>query len=183
MPPFVVPAQLEGVSFTVGEGSEATFSVTEQLAVLPLPNEAVVRTSGLGGAIHLDGRPTVITIDLRALASDQSRRDRYIRNTMFPDHETATLTVEGIGALPERYDGEVLEREVTGLLSIRGVEAAVPLALETRLDGDMLFVLGRGTFTWQQLEIEPPSSAAAVSVEDEVRVEVLLAARADLDDG
>ena len=34
----------QGVTFLVGEGSEATFTVGEELTLLPLPNDAVMRT-------------------------------------------------------------------------------------------------------------------------------------------
>ena len=48
--------QYEGITFNVSEGSEATFTVEEQLANLPLPNDAVLRTtSALTGIVNFDG--------------------------------------------------------------------------------------------------------------------------------
>ena len=93
-----------GVTFVVGEGSEVTFTVNEQLSRLPLPNDAVVRTDALSGSIHLDGRPSVVEIDLRQLESDQSRRDQYIHNRMFRSDPIATLTFDELPALPQSYN-------------------------------------------------------------------------------
>jgi lysophospholipid acyltransferase (LPLAT)-like uncharacterized protein len=38
-----------------------------------------------------------------------------------------------------------------------------------------MFILGRTTFTWDQLEVPRPQAQSVVSIEDEVRVEILLA--------
>ena len=84
---------VDGITFIVGEGSEATFTVEEKLARLPLPSDAVIRTTALSGEVHLDGRPSVIKIELHKLESDQARRDRYIRSRMFPSHSHATFTI------------------------------------------------------------------------------------------
>ncbi len=45
---------------------------------------AVMRTTALEGEIHLDGRPSMVNIDLHQLGSDQRLRDRYVRGSMFP---------------------------------------------------------------------------------------------------
>ena len=57
-PPPAEPGSYEGVTYVVGEGSEATFTVEEKLSSLPLPNDAVVRTTALSGEVHFDGRPS-----------------------------------------------------------------------------------------------------------------------------
>jgi hypothetical protein len=171
---------VSGVTFVVGEGSEATFTVNEKLSRLPLPNDAVIRTEALSGSIHLDGRPSAIELDLQQLSSDQSRRDRYIRDRMFAREPIATLTFDQLPALPERYStGDVFEGELTGRLLILGVEHPLTFIVEARLDADALFVLGRTTFTWDEIGVPRPS-VPSVQVQDEVRVEVLIAARPTL---
>ncbi len=169
--------QVEGVTFVVGEGSEATFTVEEKLARLPLPNDAVVRTQALTGEIHLDGRPSVIHIDLHQLESDQARRDQYIRQRMFPSHPVATLTVDNLLPLPPGFtEGEVVNTQVTGILDIRGIQAPVTFRVEARDDGDMVFVLGRTSFVWADFQMTAPNIGSFVQVTEEVSVEVLLAA-------
>ena len=92
----------EGITFLVTQGSKATFTVLEKLAMLPLSSHAVMRTNALSGQIHLNGRPSVVEIDLHQLSSDQSRRDQFMRGGVFKDHPTAVFTIEDGGALARR---------------------------------------------------------------------------------
>ena len=169
--------KVEGVTFVVGMGSEATFTVNEKLASLPLPNDAVMRTDALAGEVHFDGRPSVITIDLHQLGSDQARRDRFVRERMFPNDPIATFTLPDAGPLPEKFtSGETATGQVTGELEIKGFQAPIVFEIEARDDGDVVYILGRTTFTWDQLDIPPPN-LPFVQVKDEVHVEILIAAR------
>ena len=169
---------VEGITFQIGEGSEATFTVTEQLASLPLPNDAVVRTNALSGHVSLDGQESVIEIDLLQLSSDSSYRDRYIRERMFANHPTGTFTVQGLDELPDGFtDGDMVSAQVDGNLTVRGITTPLTFEVEARDDGDVVFIIGRTTFSWDQLQIPKPTANSVVSLEDEVGVEVLLAAR------
>ena len=170
-------SQEAGTGFVIGEGSEATFTVNEKLAWLDLPNDAVMRTKGISGTIYLDGRPSVIELDLHSMTSDSERRDGYVRNRMFPDDRTATFTVTSLGDLPDPLpEGEEISREVQGELSIKGVAKPITFQVQARRDPGKLFVLGRTTFTWQDLEIPPPNIPGRIQVKDEVQVEALLSA-------
>ena len=136
--------EYDAVTFLIGDGSEATFTVQEQLARLNLPNDAVVRTSAISGEIHLDGRPSVIQIDLHLLSSDQSRRGQYVRQRMFPNDPIASFAVADFGQLPKGFtDGENVTGAVTGLLTLKDTTVPLSFELEARDDGDVLFVLGR----------------------------------------
>lgn len=172
--------EVDGISFVVGEGSEATFTVGEQLASLHAPNDAVVRTESLSGNIHLDGGDSVVEIDLQELHSDSEWRDGYIRSQMFGDHPTGVFTVKGLGSLPDGFaDGETVTEQIEGELLIRGVAAPLTFDVEARDDGDVIYILGRATFTWDELQIPKPTARSVVSLDDEVAVEVLLAVRPD----
>ena len=173
---------VEGITFQVGEGSEATFTVTEQLASLSLPNDAVVRTNALSGHVSLDGQESVIEIDLLQLSSDSSYRDRYIRERLFANHPTGTFKVQGLDELPDGFtDGDMVSAQVDGELTVRGITTPLTFDVEARDDGDVVFIIGRTSFTWDQLQIPKPTANAVVSLEDEVGVEVLLAARSATD--
>ncbi len=170
--------QFEGVTFIVGEDSQATFTVEEKLARLPLPNDAVVRTNALTGEVHFDGRPSIIQIDLHRLESDQPRRDGYIRDRMFPDHPVATFTLDDAGPLPQGFgEGEEVNARVTGQLDIRGVQAPVTFDVEARDDSAVVFILGRTSFVWSDFGMTAPN-LSFVQVTDEVSVEILLAVAA-----
>ena len=172
-----VPPAGVGGGYVIGEGSKATFTVNEKLAWLDLPNDAVMHTEGLTGSVFLDGQPSVIELDLHSMTSDSDRRDGYVQRRMFPDHRVAVFTVADLGELPDPLpEGEVITREVQGELTIRGVTKAITFEVEARRDPDKLFILGRTTFTWDDLEIPPPNIPGRIQVKDEVRVEVLLSA-------
>ena len=166
---------VEGITFAVGEGSEATFTVREELTSVPLPFDAVIRTTALIGDVHMDGRDSVIEIDLQQLRSDNTFRDRYIHSRMFGEHPTGVVTVRGVSDLPNGFaGGETVTGEVEGELQIRGVTVPLTFEVEARDDGDVVFVLGRTTFTWDELQIPKPTARSVVSLDDVVRVEVLL---------
>ena len=167
--------EVEGITFAVGEGSEATFTVREELTSVPLPFDAVIRTTALSGEVHMDGRDSVIEIDLQQLSSDNSFRDRYIRSSMFGEHPTGVVTVKGVSDLPGGFaSGDTVTGEVDGELQMRGVTAPLTFEVEARDDGNVIFILGRTTFTWDELQIPKPTARSVVSLDDEVRVEVLL---------
>ena len=87
----------------------------------------------------------------------------------------AVFTITDLGQLPEGFtDGEVVTGQVHGELLIRGVTAPLTFDVKARDDGDVVFIIGRTTFTWDDLQIAKPTARPVVSVEDEVRVEVLL---------
>ena len=166
------------MTFVVSEGSEATFTVTEQLANLPLPIEAVMRTTGLSGEVYLDGRPSTILLDLHSMSSDSEFRDRYVRSRMFGGYDVATFTVEAPDPLPDGFaSGSEITTQATGTLDIRDVQVPITFEIQARDDGNALFILGRTTFTWDQLSITKPTARSVVSLEDEVRVEIVLSAK------
>ena len=172
--------QVNGIVFAVSEGSKATFSVGEVLANVSIPDyEAVMRTTGLGGEVRLDGGPSLVTVDLHSMESDEPFRDRYVQNRMFPGQPTASVTFGDLTPLPGGFtNGDAVTTEVTGTLNINDMDVPLTFAIEARDDGHTVFVVGRSTFTWDQIGEPVPSARIVVSVEDEVRVEVLLALRA-----
>ncbi len=168
--------QYEGYTFTVSEGSEATFTVEEQLASLDLPNDAVMRTSALSGAVVFDGGESLVTIELRTLSSDSQYRDGYVRNRMFSTHPTAEVSVPSTLPLPDGFAaGDEVTTQVEATVSLLGGEFPLTFDIEARDDGDTIFVVGRSTFTWDQFGITKPTARSVVWLKDEVRVEVLLA--------
>ena len=167
--------EVDGITFIVSDGSEATFTVEEQLANLTLPNDAVMRTTDLSGEVRLDGGDSLITLGLQGMTSDNTFRDGYVRNRLLANQQSATLAFGDLTPLPSGFlDGDEVETEVTGTISINGIEAPLTFQVQARDDENVIFVLGRTTFTWADLSMPVPTARAVVSVEDTVRVEVLL---------
>ena len=179
--PAVTPAAPAGGTsrqYVVVEGSEITFTVGEVLSRLPTSIEAVLRTSELSGQINLDGQPSTVEVNLHSLNSDQQYRDRYVHLQMFPQHPVASFTVDSVTELPGEFDsGDTFQRSVSGTLNVKGADFPISFDLEIRNDGDLLNVLGRTVFTWQQLDVPVPTARSVVSIEDEVHVEILLVAK------
>lgn len=170
--------QYDGVNFTIGQGSIATFTVREKLTELPLPNDAVVKNTAITGEVHLDGRPSVITLDLQKFSSDMSRRDSYIRRDMFRGVPSATITIHDPRHAPDGVQkGQVLTGQVKAILTLKGADYPLTFDLEGRDDGDVIYLLGKTRFTWEDVGMTPPNLSRIVQVMDEVSVEVLLAAR------
>ena len=168
---------VDGIVFVVSDGSEATFSVGEVLANVSIPNyEAVMRTTNLTGEIRLDGGASVVTVNLHSMESDEPFRDRYVQGRMFPGQPTASVTFGDLTPLPGGFtNGDEVTTEVIGTLNINDMDVPLTFAITARDDGDEVFVLGRSMFTWDQIGEPVPTARSVVSVEDEVRVEVLLA--------
>jgi hypothetical protein len=166
-------------SFIVGEGSKITFEIEEELGRAPIRFNAVITGEGLSGTANLDGQPSVVTLDLHSLESDQQFRDQYIRSQLFPNTPEAVVTVGQLPDLPQSFfDGEETTGELSGSLQIG--ETVTPLVFDVtaRNDGDAINVLGVATFTWEQLGLAKPTARSVVYLADEVRVQVLLIATA-----
>ena len=163
-------------TYVVTDGSEATFTVNEQLSRLPLPNDAVLRTDEISGEIDLSTESSSLVIDLHSLESDDSKRDRYVRDRLFPTQSTATITISDFPDVPAQFaEGEAFTSTVTAIVNVNGAEAEIEFSFESRLDLDRLLVLVKGDFTWADFGMTAPTSNFFV-VRDEVHVEVLISA-------
>ncbi len=164
-------------AYFIGEGSKITFTVEEELGRAPIRFDAVITSTGLSGVANLGGEPSVVTLDLHSLESDQQFRDQYIRSRLFPDTPEAVVTVEQLPDLPQSFlDGEDTAGQLDGSLQIG--ETVTPLVFDVtaRRDGSTINVLGKTTFSWDQLGLAKPAARSVVYLADEVRVEVLLVA-------
>jgi hypothetical protein len=170
-----VPAPVGGV-YSVGEGSEATFTVNEKLSRLPLPNDAVLRTGEISGEIDLSKGTASLVINLHALKNDQSRRDGYVRDRMFPRQPEATISITDFPEVPTSFsDGQPFFSTVLATVNVNGTDAEIEFSIEARLDPNRLLVLVKGDFVWADFGMTAPVSRLFV-VTDDVHVEVLVSA-------
>ena len=165
-------------SYIIGEGSEITFTIEEELRGSPVRFDAVVSSTGLTGFANLDGSTSEIMLDLHSLQSDQNYRDRYIRDRMFPNTLTAVVTIERLPDLPQSFfDGEETEGTLEGSLQIGDTITPLTFDVVARLDPGVVNVLGKTTFTWDELGLATPVAGPVVYLAEEVRVQVLIVAR------
>lgn len=166
-------------TFTIGDGSKVTFTVEEELGRAPVRFDAVISSTGLSGTARLDGQPSVVTLDLHSLESDQEFRDRYIQTRLFPDTPEAVVTVDQIPDLPQSFfDGEETTGTLSGSLQIGDTVTPLEFDVTARHDGSAINILGLTTFTWEQVGLPKPTARSVVYLADEVKVQVLLIATA-----
>jgi polyisoprenoid-binding protein YceI len=167
------------------EQSKATFRVREQLARLPLPNDAVGTTGAVTGQLVLDPMSGVvsdaskITVDLRQLATDSAQRDNFIkRNTLqtdqFPTAEFVPVRAEGLPTpIPE--SGEFTFR-LSGPMTVRGVQKDVTWDVSAARSGGQITGTATTAVTFGDFGMEPPKVPVVLSVVDEIRLELNLVA-------
>jgi len=180
-----VAAPADAVLFRIlSERSQATYRVREQLADRPLPSDAVGTTRAVSGqlVIRPDGsfvsEASKITVDLYTLRSDSALRDNFLRRETLRTAPTAEFVPTEAQGLPRPLPPAGEARFVLqGRLTINGVERPLSFDVQARLEGDTLTGTATAQFKMTDFRLQPPRAPAVLSVQDEVRVEVVLTAR------
>lgn len=181
------PASLDGTwnvdtslgTIDDGTASFAGYRVREQLVGVG-GHTAVGRTPKISGSMTLAGTTVSnvdITADLTALASDQAQRDSVLTNqaiqtNTFPTAEFKLTSPIDLGTLPP--DGTAIGVNATGQLTLHGVTRTVTIALQAVRQGGIIAVTGTLPIVFADYSIQPPSSAAVLTVEDNGIMEVHL---------
>lgn len=174
-----VDAMMPGQLFQIVEGSQALFKVDEVLRGVDVV--VALKTGEITGAIDLESGSALIALDLHTLVSDQARRDRYVRERLFPAQPIATVEFADLGDIPDSFfeTGEELAVTLPATVNVNGADAVLDFEITARLDSETdLVVLGIAEFTWADFGMTAPVSSIFV-VADEVRAELLLYAKAN----
>lgn len=156
------------------------YRVRERLASLASASEAVGRSTQVSGTMRVAGdqvEAVKVEADLRALTSDEGRRDNAIRRLGLESDQFPTAAFEL--AEPLRLDREPANgRQVTGegkgRLTVHGVTREVTADLQGRWDGSTIQVAGRMPVRMSDFQITPPRVGPVVSIEDDLTVEFRL---------
>ncbi len=164
------------IRFTlVPDGTQASYHAREQLVGRSLPNEAVGTTSAVSGSIVLApdgsviGDQSMITVDLRTLQSDESRRDGFIqRNTLqtsqFP---TATFVPHTIQGLPWPLPTSgTATFQLSGDLTVHGVTRPATWQVAAQFNGQDVTGSATTTVQFADFGMTPPKAGPVLSVED-----------------
>ncbi len=160
------------------EQSEARYVVEEQLAGVGA-NTAIGRTNAFIGQILVDEgfNPVPCSrfdVDMRALVSDSSRRDNYLRGAtlqsdQFPVATFVLLSVEGL-------DGALADEEQTltliGNLTFRGETRLVAWESSVAVNGGLLTGTAFTEFDMEDFQIQKPIVGSVISIDDTIRLEV-----------
>jgi len=166
-------------SFSDFTSSFAGFRVQEELAGIGAKT-AVGRTPKVTGTMTILGTTVPnasFEVDMTTLTTDDSRRDGAIRTqaietARFPKATFVLTQPISLGSIPA--DGEQIEVDATGSLTLHGVTKTVTIPLQAQRKGDVIAVVGSLEVPFSDYSISQPRAAAVLSVEDKGVFEVQL---------
>jgi polyisoprenoid-binding protein YceI len=161
--------------------SEIRYRAQEQLVGQSLPGQAVGSTKDVSGAIVLgaDGRivreQSKVTVDLRTLRSDESRRDNYIqrstlRTSEFPNAELVPTSVTGLPT-PLPTSGEA-SFQLLGDLTVHGVTKPTTWQVTARFDQSRVAGTATTEVKMTNFGMTPPQAGPVLSIEDALKLEM-----------
>jgi polyisoprenoid-binding protein YceI len=172
-----------GLAFTiVPEQSEATYLAGETLASVGLPSTAEGATQEIEGTIYLteDGweldpaNQTKITVQLANLKTNQDRRDSRVRDalevTQYPEATFVATRVSGVDTSISPEQEHTFQ--LTGLMTLHGVEKEVTWDVKATRDGEVMTALATITILYTDFDITKPDIGGFVSVEDDVTLQM-----------
>lgn len=172
-----------GAHLEIIDGSSGTYRVQEQFVGINFPSDAVATSPTVAGTLVIapDGSivtaQSKLTIDLRALKSDQDQRDNFVRTRTletdkFPYAEFAPTRVEGIPVMIPTQ-GQV-GFTLTGNMTIHGVTKEVVFKGIATFGRDST-VNGRAKtdFTFATFGLTKPAIGRLMSVDDKIELEVV----------
>lgn len=162
-------------TWTIVEG-EAGYRVRETFLQQQRDVDAVGRTSEVTASLTVEGAPGAlaltagsIEVDMTTLESDEGRRDnqlrgRGIQTDTFP---TSSFELTGPVALPADFGSADVDVTLPGTLTLHGVTRDVEIAAQARLEDDgTVVVAGSLPILFADYDIEPPSIAGLITVQD-----------------
>ena len=170
--------------FEIAEPSSVTFTVNEKLARLPLPIDAVLSTEIVNGTIDLEYSKSDITVDLHTLKSDQDKRDRYVRDQLFPEQRYAFIKIDKFPNIPDDfYEGAGFETTISAVVNVNGVDAVLDFDITAQLSyinpfysDEILEITGVSHFYWSDFNMDTPKSGF-FTLKDKVDVQLSFVAK------
>jgi polyisoprenoid-binding protein YceI len=173
-----VDPSLGEFSFEDATGSFVGFRIKEQLQGIG-STTAVGRTPEVSGTITIDGTQLTAAsfeADLTSITTNDSRRNGRVQDALdtgsFP---TATFTLTQPVELGDAADtGAPVSVQATGNLTVHGVTKPVTVAIDAKLEGDNVVVVGSVPVVFSDFDVQVPRSPVVVSAEDHGTVELQL---------
>lgn len=177
-------AEVKGDRYkVVPEESTASYSVQEKFLERNLDAVAVGRTSAISGELVLNGgllQASTVTVDLKTLKSDQSRRDQRLKTTGLETdkYPTAEFTItEVAGEAAALAAGQEVSFKLTGQMKLHGVAKPWTWDAKAKMEGEILRLTATTTFNMNEFGIEPPNVLNLISVNDQVQLDVSITAK------
>ena len=161
--------------------STARYLITEQLANLDFPIDAIGETNQISGSIifNKDGNiiedESKITVNVNSLKSDSSRRDRYIsrRSLESEKYPEATIFIKEIRnlpwPLPESGSAEI---NIIGDMNVHGVTDRIAWDTDVNFNKNKINGIAKTNFKFEKFNMDLPRVAIVLSVENNIRLEL-----------
>lgn len=154
------------------------FRVEEQLVGVGAAT-AVGRTGEVTGTLTIEGTTVTeasFTADMGSITTNESRRDRRVRDALHTDRNpNATFVLGAPLELPANApDGATISLDATGELTVNGVTKTITIPLEAQLVDCTIVVVGSTEVTFSDYEVEVPSAPVVVSADDHGVLELQL---------
>jgi polyisoprenoid-binding protein YceI len=166
----------------VTQGTKARYRVTEQLAGISFPNDAVGTTEAITGAIIINPDASIaagskLIVDLKTLSSDQSMRDNYIQTrtletNKFPTLEVVPTKVVGLPApLPAGNQAQVGFQLIADT-TLHGVTKETTWNVVAVMGPAIVGGRATTTIDFATFNMTKPSLARLMSVDDKIHLEI-----------
>jgi polyisoprenoid-binding protein YceI len=145
------PATAAGITHfqIAGDSSLASYTTREKFFNQPSPVFVTGTTAAITGGLYLDRNtwqpaadpPSVITVDLRTLKTDSSRRDNAIRGRFLESdkYPLATFVLKQVAGVPQSYqEGTEVTVVLEGELTVREITKPVSWQGTAKLEGSTL---------------------------------------------
>jgi polyisoprenoid-binding protein YceI len=170
--------------FVIDSGSNAKYVAREQLALVPVPTNAVGVTKDVTGDLYLSkdglatGQKSGFKVDVRTLVSDESLRDRQVKSTMGTDNfPFAEFIADSVTDFPKDYSAnQQVQLTMKGMLNVHGATKPVEWAVFARAAGDYLTAVADTDIKMTDFGVNPPTVSVS-RVEDKVHLQVTLYAK------
>ncbi len=174
----------------MGERSLASYTTREKFFNQPSPVFVTGTTSAITGDLHLDRAtwqpapepPSVITVDLRTLKTDSSRRDnaiqgRFLESSRYP---LATFVLQRIAGVPQSYqEGTEVTVVLEGALTVREITKPMSWQGTAKVEGNTLTgKVGTSELLYADFGI-PQITIRILAVEDWFKLDMELTAVAE----
>jgi polyisoprenoid-binding protein YceI len=170
-----------------GDQSEVKLLTKEQFAGINAPSDAVLSTKQVNGQILVDAENKIvpngskITVQAHSLRSDEPDRDAYVHqftleSAKFPTAEFAPKEFRGLPS-PVPSSGP-LKGQIVGDLTVHGVTKPATFDFEGTLQGDTFKGKAKSETKLTDFAMHVPRVAILLTVEDRVRYEFDVTARA-----
>lgn len=150
--------------WAVTTGSQVGYRIKEQIVLRKL--ESVGRTDSVTGSLNitqLEVNNVLIEVDMKAVQSDNSQRDRQFRERIM-DTSTYPKAIfelkDSIFLSPTPVPGKTISKSVVGNLTLRGVTKEVVFFVSGSLENEVITITGQIPIQFSEWGIPNPSVPA-----------------------